>query len=173
MEVAGLIAQKINRSTNKSISARVKDGKTLCIRFLLGVPAFSSDEDLLKVSNSTIIYARNAKKNIRQYVVTNENKDKDYPYVTNSKFLAVHKDYNISEWLESKEYIITFLRKERQKVFLETKSNIVLEKIGILSKQYDNLTSGVYYTDKVRPWAEPKIKEERPVMVGVIKKIPF
>lgn len=121
------------------------------IKFLMSVPMWIDDKEVVKDPFHTMLYAGNRKKNINQFEAKFEDLSKGYPQVGNNKFFTITRNYKILDLLKDDKDIIYYLKQERTNAFREVKSNIMLQKIGYLTKEWDELTSGKEsYLEKVK-----------------------
>lgn len=146
--ISEIIAKTLNFK-NGIISVSALGSKELSVTYRMSIPNFIDDSTLIKESCHSIIYSKNRKKGTKQYVVDLTNISEGYPMVGRNKYFCYNKKYNIIDCLDKSNFT-QFLNEERIKIFTETKANILLQKIGVLSKHYEGVTSGSYYSDSLR-----------------------
>lgn len=144
--VNNLIANAINHTKNRCTRARNIGNNQIEVSYYLSIPIWIKDTDLIKDENCFIVYAANKKKKINKFIVDLKLAfhSNYYPQVSNNKFFCYKQKYDVSNWLKSDFDIQLFLSSEREKNLREIKSNILLEKIGNLTKQWNDVTSGKY-----------------------------
>ena len=117
---------------------------TITIKFTMSIPNHINDKEMIKDSSMSIKYSKNIKKNRRTFTVTLENVDKPYPAVGNNKYLIIRRQYNIIDWIKNGVNFHAFLSAERELIFREIRSNIVLNEIHELSKKWSDINDGIY-----------------------------
>lgn len=142
MNVSDLIITHINWNTKIMRATPLSGG--INVKFLLSVPAWVNDKDLVKQDNHSVIYAGSEKKGRNRFEVKLSTLDLDYPIVGNNKYFAVTKFYKVEEFLNISN-IKTYMTEEREKIFRETRSNIILEQIGELTKKWNSVSEGKYF----------------------------
>lgn len=148
--ISGLLSQNINFNLGKIISCNQLGSDKLQIKYRLSIPSWIDDKTLVTQENHSILYSGNKKKNIKRHEVFLWNLDSNYPEIGNNKYFCYKKEYNIMDWVKPGFNILYFLKQEREAIFKELKANIVLEKIGHLSKQWQNLTDGKFqHSDQI------------------------
>jgi hypothetical protein len=146
--ITKLISNHINFSKNKAYNARAINNLEIEVTFSLAIPAWVKDHELVKEDNQSILYCQNVKKGIPNFLITKNNaNDSWYPPVSNNKFFRVKRVYNVKDWLTSDYNFTSILTVEREKIFREVKANILLEKIGQLTKDWNDVVDGNY-----NPW---------------------
>jgi hypothetical protein len=134
--ITKLISNHINFSKNKAYNARAISNLEIEVTFSLAIPVWVKDDELIKEDNHSILYCQNVKKNIERLLVTKQTVNESwYPPVSNNKFFRVKRVYNVKDWLTNDYNFTTILTVEREKIFREVKANILLEKIGQLTKE--------------------------------------
>lgn len=154
MTVDSLIAVHINWNT-KIMKATVYPDNRISVKFYLSVPAWVNDKDLIKQENQSIIYSCNKKMNTDRFEVKLATLDEDYPKVGNNKSFTYTKIYKAEEFLKIGD-IKKFMTSEREKVFRETRSNILLEQIGELTKKWTDVSEGKFFKSEKKNYALAK-----------------
>lgn len=155
MIVSELIAQHINFNA-KTMKSRIIDKDNVRVTFMLSVPAWINDLDMIKTEDHSIIYAGNKKKGINRHEVTLKNVAEGYPSVSNSKFFTISRNYSVSE-LTKVDNIKMFMTSEREQVFREIRSNILLEQVGELTKKWNSVSEGKYFKSEKINYGKNKI----------------
>ena len=145
--IVNLVVGAINFGS-KTFSARAVNFNEIDVSFKLSVPAWCNDKDFIgNKENHSVVYARNNKKGIGRLEIKLSDVDGGYPQVTNSKFFVIRKTYNIVEWCKEGSNFIMLLNQEREVVFREIRSNILLEQIGDLTKKWTDITDGKWHNN--------------------------
>ena len=176
-----LIKNHINFQKNKSIRCEFDHNNVnnLKVKFILPIPNWLDNESLLKnEDNDYIVYAKkrgnnNDTESNSRFKITNKNLGDivNIPYGRN-KYLIKEKTYKSIE-LGNQNNLLDFLKTERNNMFREIKSDILLMRLGDLGKQYEALTGGNdYYNSQLREANTPgrgitKVKVTQEI------KIPF
>lgn len=150
MKIVNLVVNSINNKKTKNMSCRVKSNNEVIVTFYLPIPASTSDVDLITSENTFVIYKSNKKQNFKRYEVGLYNIKDPYPPVSKSKVFAVQRTYCIDSWINLNPGFFSYLNTQREEIFREVKCNILLNKIGVLSKQWEHISSGKpsYSVDK-------------------------
>lgn len=187
MYLGKIICYHINRLNCIRANINTKnDG--INVRFILTVPK-DTDDDYLVSKGFDVIYPRNTKlginqilypvkelTNSREVIVTGPENYlvKAYNNHKNSrqKFARFHKEYKLVDLIavDIKDLLI----KEHEKVFRELRSNIVLEKIGKLSKRYEKILDGKFMEVKMEEKAnKTESSKKLKVLSGKEDEVPF
>ena len=118
---------------------------TMSFRFSLPIAMTVNDKEILKLPTQRITYARNGKKGIYRYIVTLSNVNDGYPLVSNSKHFSEVVTFNLSDLVKQLDLKL-FLIQEYEKLFRELKSELILQKIGELTKKWSEISAGKYPT---------------------------
>jgi hypothetical protein len=146
--ITKLISNHINFSKNKAYNARAISNLEIEVTFSLAIPVWVKDDELIKEDNHSILYCQNVKNGIKRLLVTKQTANESwYPPVSNNKFFRVKKVYNVKDWLTDDYNFTTILTVEREKIFREVKANILLEKIGQLTRDWNDVIDGTH-----NPW---------------------
>lgn len=148
--IAGLIANKINFGNRGRFKACVKTTDSIVVTYMLSIPKWVNDKELIKSDREHIIYAKTKRTN--KFKVLFSEIDNKYPLVGNNKYYCIERAYNVVDWLKFDD-ILGYVRSEREKIFRETKSNIMLENIGELTRQWNETTNGKYAKDERKSYA--------------------
>jgi hypothetical protein len=140
MYLEKIICNQLN--TLKYLKATFSQLGKIEIEYRLSVPSWCNDRKYLGTDEKrAVIYSRNKKYNNPGVKVNFRNYNElNNSHVSRNKFYTERYTYSVID-LIGKDLTDMFY-KEYLNVFRELKSNILLEKIGDLSKQWDTLTSG-------------------------------
>ena len=157
MTVAQIIAKNLKSDYMNYVCHSV--GKeNIEISYRLSIPAWINNTQVLKKANQHILYCGNNKKHISQYRVFLPDVLKPTPSnLTNNKMLVEHKTYKVVDLLQE-EHIHLYLTHEREKMFRELRSNILLEKIGNLTAKWNAVSEGKTFYDEQDSKNYPKVK---------------
>lgn len=140
MIIERLITNYLN--LNKKYLSAKYNGDTIFITYRLSVPSWCNDNKFLSGNpNRKIVYASSKKYSSNTVTISHNAEliDGSLP-IGKNKFYCETLNYPTDTF--SKVDIDQFVYQEYQNVFRELNSNILLEKIGFLSKQFDAVTSG-------------------------------
>lgn len=152
--VVNLVVNTINYNKNRTYTAKVKSNELVEVTFRLSIPAWMDDSELIKEDYHKVLYAKTKKTNA--FLVTIKNVNDGYPSVGNNKYFLYSRDYNILDWVKSGIDITQFLLTEREKVFRELRSNIILEQIGDLTKKWTDVSDGKFHNSLKPSYAAGK-----------------
>lgn len=140
MQLEKIICKELN--LKKYLKASYNKQGEITVEYRLSVPSWCNDAQYLGNNEKrSVLYARNKKYGNDGARATCKNiNDLDNCSISKNKFYTESHTYSIVD-LIGKDLNDLFY-KDYLDTFRELKSNILLEKIGDLSKQWDLLTSG-------------------------------
>jgi hypothetical protein len=155
MDLAQLICRNLkSKAYNYTCHPQTKDLIEVCYR--LTVPRWVEDSSLVKNSQQHVLYFGNSKKGIAQYKVDLNSLGQVFPRVTNSKAFIESRVYSIDE-LSKVGDLNMYLSTQREKIFREVRSNIILEQIGNLTQKWNHVSDGKYFHDQKDPKNYPRV----------------
>lgn len=179
MTLLELLAKHITHCHGLSVTSFTNPGGTISIGY-----------DLKVAMNVPMNYWISDKEDMNRFILTWNNKqplgtitkhlalpngpqciDRNIPLPNNKKFVQI-KTYNIKDLLDKD--VTTFFYKEREEIFKEVKGKIVLDKMHLLSQEWEILTSPDHFNrymdfkQIVRPKRVKKTKSKLNV-----DKLPF
>lgn len=138
MILSKIISTHLNQ-TKKYLTCQYS-GNDLYVFFRLPVPAWCYDSKFLVKDNRYVRYNGSRKYNTNSYTITKNSINLPHPPVGKNKVYIEQVKYSVNDFLDKD--VDEFMYKEYQNTFRELNAEILLEKIGMLSKQYDEVTSG-------------------------------
>jgi len=144
--ITSLVVNAINYNKNKTLSAKRVSNGVIEVSFRLSIPGWVNDKELIKEDCHSILYAKS--KTGHRYLVNLANIDKGYPSVSNNKYFLITKKYDITTWLKEGTNYRYLLTEERERIFRETRSNIILQQIGQLTNKWQTVSDGKFYLEQ-------------------------